>query len=417
MRRLLLVGLASIGCARPDTAAPVVEPDFSTVRLVWVQGHEGETWEMAQEGLRYQLAHLGAVTPAAPAALEVVESSSTRVVFDLDWGGVGLSAEGQAAAEVATASLLDSDEMAVFGAVDLGRFLMRTLYHPWYYLAITEACPTLEDWRASHLSTGAERFAVNDSLLVEGDREIVLNPDPVLASDVAFEAAEGTGSLDEGDFEALEHEVVDLMASGAQRYAIYGADGGLAPVATESPAGTTGRCMWCHEADLQSTLGDNTAVPGYLSPEEFVQQLAGAQAVIDEARGGLSEGADFRTEEVHTWGELLAETFLTPSAARVAGEWGVDVATVEALAEEHGLTWSLSEEYPAFPPALVRAEVDEALSEALADIAQRSALDLELTDGIFEAVPVSPSARALDAEARAALDGADAVAALNLCAP
>ncbi len=282
----------------------------STLRLRWLQGYPEETWPLAEEGLWWALSDLGAM-PAA-GALEEVRAGRDEVVFDLDLSRLGL-ADG--ALETVRLELAESAERAEFGAVDLGRFLLRTLYEPWRYYAITGACLS----RPEVLE--AEHYAVTTSLLLTGDRLLSYAPNPASVDEVLFLAGEGEGDIAEGSFVATEFETVSLLPNGQFRYAIYDALGALVPAATEGPAGQPGKCRWCHEYHLQTGTPENESAEGYVDYARFVEQVAVATARSDEARAEVP-GVAWPGDVAHDRAEWLAEAFMWPDAARVRLEYG-----------------------------------------------------------------------------------------------
>lgn len=396
MRAAVLMVLG-LGCADAEKGgggedSARAEP----LRLRWVRGYEGDTLDRSLRGLWWQLSQLGARPPADGGALIAVEVGEDRALFELDLGALGLSEEARAPLERAILALEGSDEQRIFGGVDLGRFLLRTVNDPWLYYAVSGACPTLEDWEAAKLREPWS-FAVNDSLLTAGDRLVRFNPDPGSAEALAFVAAAGEGTLAGGDFAPAEHETLDLMPNGQQRFAAYDEEGALSPAIPGSPAGQPGRCMWCHEGDTMPLSPGNTAVSGYVDPETFARQLALTQARFDETRSGQTYGVDWGELEQHAWGELLVETFLAPSPERLAREWGIDASTVEARLEDLGLPRHESEEYPEQGLLFTRADLDAALPELSDWLAAHTEIGLDLAGG-YAALPALSSARALDTD-------------------
>lgn len=409
----MIAPMFAAGCGTPQP-----EPDASAERalpLLWIRGEDAETWDMARAGLWWSISLLGGA-PADEAAITVIDADADRVRYTLDLDAAGFSEDALGALDLAVAPLLRSDEREVFGGIDTGRLLMRTLYSPWRYYAITGACDTLPAWSAPRLDGISARFAVTDSLLVPGDREIELRPDPARFDELAFQAAEGEGSLADGSFEAAEHEVLDLMANGQQRFALYGRDGALIPSSTASEAGQPGRCMWCHEDRIQIISAGNADLDGYLTLEQFEFQLSAAQALMDQVRTAAASPVPWSEREVHAYGERLTEHFLSPSADRLSREWGVPEATVAALLA--ALPTHESEEYPELPPLYRRADVDAALSALLPALSTMSALDLAPQPPAgFTPAPVLPSARELDPADWGALDGAAEAWTATLCGP
>lgn len=402
-----------LGCV--DAAPGAADPLRPT--LVWVRGYDGETWASARDGLWWGLSLLGASPPAGGGVIEVLEPGEARVRFSLDLRAAGFPHAALAPLEEALQDLGASDEAALFGGVDLGRFFMLTLYSPWRYYAIVGACPTLQDWQASRLDAEPAAFAVTDSLLVPGDREVLFNPDPAGQPELAFQASEGQGLLSDGTFAPAEYEVLDLMPNGQQRFAVYGLDGALLPAATQSPAGQPGRCHWCHEGHMQILSPGNEAVPGYLSPDQFQGQLDLAQAVIDATRAREPTAVDWaRAGDVHAYAELLVETFLFPSVARLAREWGVEEEALQSKVESLGLALHESEEYPEFPPLLTRADIDRAMPMLLPWIDATTEINLgEIVYSGYEPLPSLASARELAEEDFGALEGRELAAEIDRC--
>ena len=289
-------------------AAEVAEP--GALRLRWLQGYPGESWRTAEAGLWWALSDLGAVPDAT--ALGVRHAQPDRVVFDLDLARIGL--DGPVIDEVEQ-ELRGSDEMREHGAVDLGRFLLRTLYEPWRYYAITGAC------REQPSPADPEEYAVTTSLLLDGDRLVTYQADPTSVGGVLFVAGEGEGSIASGDFLATEHETVSVMPNGQFRYAVYDAEGALSPAASVGPAGQPGKCRWCHEYHLQPGTSANLSAEGYVDYARFIEQIGIATEQVDEARARVPLVA-WPGDVVHDQAEWLVEAFMWPDAARVALEHG-----------------------------------------------------------------------------------------------
>ncbi len=292
------------------TVEPAVE---EPLRLRWLRGYPGETWAEAEEGFWWALSDLGAI-PARD-TLEVVDERSDVVVFDLWLSRLGLGEAAVTALAPVAGELGGSAEAAEFGAVDLGRFLLRSLYEPWRYYAITGACvsrPSVPD---------AAQYAVTTSLLVTGERLVEYRAEPRSVSDILFVAGEGEGSLLDGTFVASEHEVVSVMANGQFRYSIYDDSGTLAPHATVGPAGQPGKCRWCHEYRLQTGTPENQSAPGYVDYAGWIDDVEVATAVVGEARDQVLVVA-WPGVEAHDRAEWLAESFMFPDAERVALEYG-----------------------------------------------------------------------------------------------
>ena len=370
-------------CACSGTASP--EPDDGrSLQIRWIQGHEDDSWSRSKAGLWWSLSQLGAVPNADESALVVNEESETWVEFSLDFDEVGLSESALITVDDVLDELKHSDPYQRFGSADLGRVLMRLLYEPWRYYAITGACTQISDWQRQRLGDQTASFSITESMLIDGHRLLQYRPDPAEMGQIAWLAQEGTGSLEDGSFITETFEVVDVLPNGQPRYALYDASGTLipAPAEAESPIGQPGRCMWCHEQHLMGTV-EQPELKGSVSWSEFSAQINTQQDLIDGFRDEDQSATNFADTQVHAWSEQLVETFLFPSVARVAQEWQMGEPTVQALIDSRDLTLHTSEEYPEFGPLLYRSEVDELAKTALAD-------------PNYQPLPTLPSSRNLD---------------------
>lgn len=405
-----------------DTTTDTADPgDGLRVDLRWIPDVGDADWDTARAGLWWALSNLGAA-PADEGALRVQEQGADGVVFTLDLGAVGFPEARlpDVAAAVAPVRAWSSEP------VDLGRFLMATLYEPGRYYAITGACATLEEWRAARLAPEALDYAVTLSLLVPGERLIRLNPagpapggdtdapadtDDTAADDtgaaslaeagarvagLGFLASEGEGSLADGSFVAHEYETVDVMPNGQQRYAVYDASGALLAGAETTVAGQPGKCMWCHEHRIQRGAAENPGVPGYLDYAAFAAEVDVAEAWMERVRAAAPVVDFAAAPAVHEHAERLTLVYLEPSAARVALEWGVPVEEVLAL----GLATHTNPEFPELGDRLARADVDAA--RALREPGW-APLDVPASDREAE-----PGRALLGAEALACTPGASA---------
>jgi len=230
------------------------------------------------------------------------------------------------------AALKASEEYRAKGALDIGRIVALTLCSPNHYYALTGAETRYERAYARH-SFARERAAIVESSVSRGDRLVEIAEGPI--ADIAFVAHEGTGSVKRDTFVPEERELLDVMANGQLRFALYDDDGALKrtadPVLTR--AGKPSKCLWCHETSLSRPFDGRTSVPGYVSLAEFEGQVAGRMQELRASRSKLASRIDFTHTQEHTYAELLYITFYEPSAERVAHEWNLPVAQVrEALA-------------------------------------------------------------------------------------
>ncbi|MES2637958.1 MAG: hypothetical protein V4850_00685 [Myxococcota bacterium] len=355
----LLVALlmAPCGCRPPD-AVPVLADDPLVVPVWWVAGGDDLTWDQARDAVWWALSNLGATPPEDEGGIRDVDAAEDGVRFTLDLSAAGFPEASLPAVEAALVPVRDAARTE--GAVDLGRFLLATLYDPGRYYAITGACPTFEAWRGARQVPEPGLYAVTVSLLVTDERLVALNPvlvsgasdDPTLDT-LGWVASEGEGSLVDGTFTPREFETVDVMPNGQQRFAVYDGDGVLRAASATGPAGQPGKCMWCHELGVQEGTAENPSAEGYYTYDAFVAEVAAAEALLASARSNMPSAINWEYA-THEWAEQLTMAFLEPSPARVAHEWGVPVESVTAL----GLPTHIVPEFPDWGPVYDRADVD-----------------------------------------------------------
>lgn len=379
-RNILLLGSLA-GCAdAADTETGGDPTALGSPVLRWGPGYPGEQWAQAREGVLWSLSPLGEVDPEA---LEVLDTGE-EVVFRIDLSRSGLSDAARRPLDDAWEELEQSGERDERGAVDVGRFLMRTVYEPWRYYEATGACATLQGWRAAHPRVGDGDALVSQSRLVEGDRELRYDP----AVDAVHDVAWSVSDVEHG--EVVETHVFDVSDSGALRFAQYDEAGVLIP---SGVAGQPGRCQWCHEGNLIFVY-EQPEAEGYGSFEDLEQAIFAQQALLD-TRAELHHDLDWgNSPEVHVWAERLVESFLHPPPARVSWEWGVDVGEVEAL----GLATHIEDEYGDTGLVYTREDVDDAWEAR----------------GGFAPVRTLPSSRELDGSEELAGE-AEALERLSSC--
>lgn len=377
----------------PDTPGDPAPDGSGPVPLRWVRGYEGDTWEQAQAGLWWQLANLGALPPADGAGLSVARADADEVQFTLDLDAVGFPEAALPAVHDAVGFVAGTDEVAVFGGLDLGAFFLKTLYEPWHYYAITGACGARDDWTAAHLAPDPARYAITESLLVAGDRLDQYTPAPASPAAVAHLVEEGEGAIADGSFVPVETESIDILPNGMLRYAVYDDAGEVRPWGEASPAGQPGRCMWCHEDHLQPGLATNTGVEGYVATADFLAEIDAQTDAVAVLRAGLSTALVWDPPDAHEDGELFTETWLLPSPGRLAREWAVDEGRVRDALDAVGATWTAHPEYPDFGELVSRADAERAFAALLPTLDADADWPYAGTGTAFAPVETLPSAR------------------------
>ena len=359
--------IAAIACT------PSADEDEFPVSLVvplrWTAEPGGSTWDEAQSGLAWSLSNLGALPPS-DGWLTIIDSDEYTTLFEINLEESGFNPRALDALRSAMDPIAQSDELDEHGTVDVGRFLMRTLYSPWRYYSITGACTDVDDWADLSQPEAVENYGVTVSLLTTDDRIITLNEGPLSSINaVGFSARSGEGVIAD-PATSLEVEVIDLMSNGQQRYAVFDHHGQLAPAADPEviAAGQPGKCMWCHEGSLMTGTPVNPTSRPHLSYPEWAARMERMQDMLETHRSKLDTSVDFFNDyHTHTHGELLAREFLYPTPARLQREWGVSGETLSKMLSDHSVSTSLDGEYPDRGPILSRTEVDVVYATELAE--------------------------------------------------
>lgn len=163
-----------------------------------------------------------------------------------------------------------TEEYEIYGSIDLGRFLVFTIYSSWHYYQITGAPTTLDRFINNFFSTSYETFPVLNSSVTTGHRLLKYRVENDIEKS-KFLAIEGDGKLTDSTFKETEFETIDIMKNGQLRYAVYNLKGELLDAAQNkySSAGKLAKCMWCHEGYIHPLFSENQAVAGYKLPEDF----------------------------------------------------------------------------------------------------------------------------------------------------
>jgi len=387
---LLLLACGDRTAPADDTSG--TEPGDLRVPLRWVRASDTDDWLQARAGLYWQLANLGAVPPRGDPGLLVLVADEDRVDFTLDLGAVGFPDAALPALAEAVAFVAETDEVALMGGLDTGAFFLRTLYEPWHYYAITGACAERDAWRELHLAPDPALYAITESWLVEGDRLDHYTAAPPEVADIAHFVEEGPGDIQEGSFDPVEGESIDVLPNGALRYAVYDEAGGLLPWGLHSPAGQPGRCLWCHEDHLQRGDKANGA-DGYVTAEVFLAEIDTQTAAIEALRASLDTDVWADPVADHEDGEILTEMWLHAPPGRLAREWYTDEATVQAALDAEGLTTSVNDEYPEVGPVVTRADAERVFDALLPVLAAEPGHPFEGWTGPYVPVETLPSAR------------------------
>jgi hypothetical protein len=347
----LAVALLSGSCG---DRVPADDPALS-IELRWSRSYARESRADVETGLLWTLSFLGAALPQRGG--DPLSWRGEVVALHLDHAGI--DAHLLPHWKRLLGVLKASEEYRTKGALDIGRFVALTLCSPNHYYALTGADTRFEIAYARH-SFAREQAVIVESAVSHGHRLVEIPEGPVTG--IAFVAHEGTGSVTHDTFVPQERELLDVMANGQLRFALYDEHGALKRTADPvlTPAGKPSKCLWCHETSFLRPFNGRTSVPDYLSLAEFERRIGDRMQELRATRSKLASQIDFKRAQDHTYAELLYISFYEPSAERVAHEWNVPIAQArEALA---GLPTHTHHEFAFLGEQLYRRRDVDALS-------------------------------------------------------
>ncbi|MEO6167369.1 MAG: hypothetical protein ABIO46_05910 [Chitinophagales bacterium] len=324
---ILIVVLTGVRCTREKAA--IYTP--WKINLRWIPAYEEESWDDVRTGLLWSFSFLGASLP--PGSFDASVNWVNDQVFTCDFSKLGFNQEALLSLQVIFDRLKDSEEYKRKGGIDLGRLLMLTVYSSHHYYRITGKNQTYSSVEEFYLSDSVLQFVITNSAVATDDRLIHM-PAATTPSAIAFySATEGTGKIADSSFSVEAYETLELMPNGQLRFAIYDLQGKLETSADAliSAAGKPGKCMWCHESNVQTLLNEMDDVPGYLTVKEFVDRVKLSNDELTAIRNALSTDLVFANKQDHTQSELLYISFMEPSAFRIANEWGISLPEAESI--------------------------------------------------------------------------------------
>lgn len=324
---LLLLVLIHVRCANEKAA---LNTEWK-IGLRWVSAYEDESWDDVRTGLLWSFSFLGASLPVGSFDASIVWVNDQ--LFICDFSKLGFSYGALVSLQVIFDRLKASEEYKLKGGIDLGRFLMLTVYSSHHYYRITGMNKSYTSLKEKYMSDSILQFAINNSAVAIEDRLIHM-PSTTNSSSIAFySASEGIGKIAYSSFSVRAHETFDLMPNGQLRFAIYDSTGNLEPSADPiiSLAGKPGKCMWCHESNAQTLFTEVDDLPGYLTSEKFIDRVELTNEKLIEIRNAVSTDLVFSNKQDHTQSELLYISFMEPSSYRMAHEWGISLHEAEII--------------------------------------------------------------------------------------
>lgn len=301
-----------------------------TIVLKWPKAYASEDWKKVKTGLAWSLSFLGAALPDGSVDACLIYDYNDRIFFDPS--RAGFNDEALIKINQIIKQLKESEEYKVNSTIDLGRFLMLTVYSSWNYFAITGTEQTLDEFRNKFRTDTGIIFVATHSGISINERKITFS----ISNDISrmyFLAEEGTGSVESGNFVPLEYETITIMPNGQPKFTLYDKNGRLKAAADTSLsiAGKPGKCMWCHESTILPLYTAGTDVPGYITQTQFIEYTETARDILHHFRKSLQTDITYTNTEDHAFSEFLYLSFMEPSVSRLSKEWQMSETDVTQI--------------------------------------------------------------------------------------
>ncbi|AXO79780.1 hypothetical protein DZC78_05060 [Olleya aquimaris] len=286
----------------------------SELKLKWNKSHQDDSINRAVIGLQWALSYVGSNTPCNSKSIKV---SGNIITIYPDY--VGFNNKALAVFKTLISKIKQTEAFKNNNTLDLGRFITLLLASPEHYYALVGTPKTLEQLKAKY-KLNAQKGYVNNSSVALQDRIISFSD---LKDLNQLWISEEIDSISKTIYEL---ETIELLKNGQLRFGIYNKNGILKNVANSkhTAAGKPGKCIWCHESNLNQMFKKQDNVYGFLSADALQQKIKASRDTFKRKRKLLKETVDFNKKQQHTFTEILYISFLEPSAKRLSLEWNIN---------------------------------------------------------------------------------------------
>lgn len=351
----LSITFFSVAC----TADKLASPTDLKIQLQYYYNNASPDQQSLESGLKWYFSYLGARLQKGQLdkAIEWKQQTNRLALLEIDCSKLGFSVPAQTALKRIIQTIKNSPSYQKNKHIDLGRFVVLTLNSSHHYYAITGVYPTFNAFKAAYNfeDTAVIRLNNGASSVTSGNRIIYQTKEGFSAfQQMAFMALEGTGDVQQGNFEATDFEVFDFMPNGQPRFAIYDEHGALKTAVPRvlGEAGKPAKCIWCHESTIQPNF-----VLQHPQSTAFNQTVRSQNRLLNTARNQLDSDLSYLLLQEHHFAELLYISFLEPNAERLAQEWNYTLTETQALLQNY--TTHTHHEYPQLGNLYNRSEVDQ----------------------------------------------------------
>jgi hypothetical protein len=350
----LSIAFFSVAC----TSDKLTPPSDLKIQLQYYYNAASPDQQSLESGLKWYFSYLGATLQKGQLANAIKWKRNTNhnALLEIDCSKLGFSLAAEDALKQIIQVIKNSPAYQENQYIDLGRFVALTLNSSNHYYAITGVYPSFNDFKNAYNFEDTAVISLNNgaSSVTSGNRIIYQTKNAVTNfQQMAFIALEGTGDLQQGNFEASDFEVFDFMPNGQPRFAIYDEHGQL-KTAVPMPLGEAGKpakCIWCHESTIQPNF-----VLQHPQSTAFNQNINIKNTLLNTARNQFDSDLSYLLLQEHHFAELLYISFMEPTAERLAQEWNYTLTETQALLQTY--TTHTHHEYPQLGNLYNRNDVD-----------------------------------------------------------
>ncbi len=298
-----------------------IEPyahDPNEITLKWNASYDAEKMENAITGLNWALSHVGARQLANPTISNTYLTINLQQLQFPDYGHTAMYSLHK--------NLQGSEEYLRNSSFDLGKYITLLVGSSPHYYEITGTPIHLKDILSQYHLQPKKGFLNNSSISPNHRTLSFSSPNGLHQLFLSTE-------IDSVSKQVLEFETLEISENGQPIFAIFSADSIRLDYADPaiSTSGKPAKCMWCHESKINPLFSKQSNYPGYLTAKQLEDTLIFFRSHHESKQTTLPNGVDFSQNEEHVQMELQYIMYQQPSAQRLASEWNMTIAEVEAL--------------------------------------------------------------------------------------
>lgn len=290
-----------------------------TITLKWNKSYKEDTFQKNVIGLEWCLSYLGSTEVIKQ---HLLDTQSPYVKLQIDQ--LGFSNKAIQTFKKLHRKIKKSKEYQLNNAIDIGKYIVLTLGDAEKYFEITDVPSNLKSLKEKYELQKKEGYINNSS--VSHVHRIISFSSQQNHSQVYI-----SEEIDSITKAPLEFETVEIMENAQLRFGVYDLNGNLKASASSeiTKAGKPGKCIWCHEVNIQPLFKDQIDVKAYLTTLDFQDSLETANTKLRAHQISLWENPNFKEKQNHTFMELSYISFLEPSAEKIANEWNMPIEAIK----------------------------------------------------------------------------------------